>query len=270
MDPVVGRFTQADTLIPDPGNPLSLDRYAYVYNNPVKYIDPTGHWMSTNPTIRGASGYWVGGLIDPLPQPPTPPRPPVPWTNIFDPGDSCSPSPFPNPCTPEFIPPEPTLPLDLEEIFNPALSTSGLDLYEFLEGDTGSIPIPPYTKQYNPPNLPDVLHPPRSVYTGSYTPVLGLAVDIGGVVTDGAAVLSVFVPITLPAAAEMQLIMTGMETTYYVWRLKEGYPEDAFLGVAQKQADMQSLVPYVGFSSSLWGICLDFAEINQGLTIIPY
>jgi len=41
----VGRFTQADTIIPDPGNPLSLDRYAYAYNNPVKYIDPTGHYV---------------------------------------------------------------------------------------------------------------------------------------------------------------------------------------------------------------------------------
>lgn len=43
MDATLGRFTQADTLIPDPGNPLSLDRYAYAYSNPVKYIDPTGH-----------------------------------------------------------------------------------------------------------------------------------------------------------------------------------------------------------------------------------
>lgn len=61
MDPVLGRFTQADTIIPDPGNPLSLDRYGYVLNNPLKYIDPTGHWMSTNPTIRGASGHSMSG-----------------------------------------------------------------------------------------------------------------------------------------------------------------------------------------------------------------
>lgn len=61
MDPVLGRFTQADTIIPNPGNPLAMDRYAYVYNNPVKYIDPTGHWMSKNPTIRGASGTYMSG-----------------------------------------------------------------------------------------------------------------------------------------------------------------------------------------------------------------
>jgi hypothetical protein len=42
-DPEVGRFIQADTIIPEPGNPLAWDRYAYGYNNPVNRIDPSGH-----------------------------------------------------------------------------------------------------------------------------------------------------------------------------------------------------------------------------------
>jgi RHS repeat-associated protein len=42
-DPELGRFIQADTIIPEPGNPLAWDRYAYGYNNPVKNTDPTGH-----------------------------------------------------------------------------------------------------------------------------------------------------------------------------------------------------------------------------------
>ncbi|MBN2257394.1 MAG: RHS repeat-associated core domain-containing protein [Anaerolineaceae bacterium] len=46
-DPEVGRFIQADTIIPEPGVPLAWDRYAYGYNNPVKYTDPSGH----NPRI---------------------------------------------------------------------------------------------------------------------------------------------------------------------------------------------------------------------------
>jgi hypothetical protein len=29
--------------VPSPGNPQSLNRYSYGYNNPVKYQDPTGH-----------------------------------------------------------------------------------------------------------------------------------------------------------------------------------------------------------------------------------
>jgi len=43
-DPLLGRFLQADTIIPSPGNPQSLNRYAYVYNNPLRYTDPTGHF----------------------------------------------------------------------------------------------------------------------------------------------------------------------------------------------------------------------------------
>jgi RHS repeat-associated protein len=43
-DPVLGRFIQADTIVPEPGNPQSLNRYAYVYNNPLRYTDPSGHY----------------------------------------------------------------------------------------------------------------------------------------------------------------------------------------------------------------------------------
>ena len=46
-DPLLGRFTSADSLIPNPGNPQVWDRYAYGLNNPVKYIDPTGHRTCT-------------------------------------------------------------------------------------------------------------------------------------------------------------------------------------------------------------------------------
>jgi RHS repeat-associated protein len=43
-DPALGRFLQADTIVPNPANPQSLNRYAYVLNNPLKYTDPTGHF----------------------------------------------------------------------------------------------------------------------------------------------------------------------------------------------------------------------------------
>ena len=32
-----------DSIIPNPGDPVSYDRFAYVRNNPLKYIDPSGH-----------------------------------------------------------------------------------------------------------------------------------------------------------------------------------------------------------------------------------
>ncbi len=42
-DASLGRFVQADTITADLYNPQSLNRYAYVLNNPIKYVDPTGH-----------------------------------------------------------------------------------------------------------------------------------------------------------------------------------------------------------------------------------
>jgi len=42
-DPELARFTQADTIIPEAGNPMAWDRYAYVNNNPIRFNDPSGH-----------------------------------------------------------------------------------------------------------------------------------------------------------------------------------------------------------------------------------
>jgi hypothetical protein len=40
-DSTTGRFAQADTIVP--GGVQGLDRYAYVNNSPVNYVDPSGH-----------------------------------------------------------------------------------------------------------------------------------------------------------------------------------------------------------------------------------
>ena len=43
-DPALGRFAQADSIIPvDTQGVQAWDRYAYANNNPVRYNDPTGH-----------------------------------------------------------------------------------------------------------------------------------------------------------------------------------------------------------------------------------
>jgi RHS repeat-associated protein len=41
-DPSLGRFTQADTLVPDPASAKTYDRYTYVNNNPINFNDPMG------------------------------------------------------------------------------------------------------------------------------------------------------------------------------------------------------------------------------------
>lgn len=41
--PGIARFASADTIVPNPANPQSYNRYSYVRNNPLNFIDPTGH-----------------------------------------------------------------------------------------------------------------------------------------------------------------------------------------------------------------------------------
>lgn len=43
-DPALGRFAQADTIIPEQSQGVQAwDRYAYTSNNPLRYTDPSGH-----------------------------------------------------------------------------------------------------------------------------------------------------------------------------------------------------------------------------------
>jgi hypothetical protein len=43
----IGRWISPDTIVPDPANPQSLNRYSYVIGNPLRYQDPSGHWYCT-------------------------------------------------------------------------------------------------------------------------------------------------------------------------------------------------------------------------------
>lgn len=42
-DPVLGRFLSPDPIVQAPGNSQSWNRYSYVFNNPMKYTDPSGY-----------------------------------------------------------------------------------------------------------------------------------------------------------------------------------------------------------------------------------
>jgi RHS repeat-associated protein len=63
-DPSLGRFVQADTLIPESTQGTQAwDRYAYVNNNPVRYNDPSGHCpLCLTAVIGGAIGGIVGAV----------------------------------------------------------------------------------------------------------------------------------------------------------------------------------------------------------------
>jgi hypothetical protein len=80
----LGHSLQPDPLVPEPGNPQALNRYAYVYNNLLRYTDPSGHtvdlpcpwcdrpWISTQDwpglavdLAKGACAF-LGCHIDPV------------------------------------------------------------------------------------------------------------------------------------------------------------------------------------------------------------
>jgi RHS repeat-associated protein len=42
-DPQLGRWLSPDSIVPNPANPQSLNRYTYVYNNPLRRVDPSGN-----------------------------------------------------------------------------------------------------------------------------------------------------------------------------------------------------------------------------------
>jgi RHS repeat-associated protein len=42
LDPYLNQFIQPDPIVPDPYTPADWNRYTYVRNNPIRYIDPSG------------------------------------------------------------------------------------------------------------------------------------------------------------------------------------------------------------------------------------
>ena len=62
-DPLIGRFISADTIVPAPGDPQSLNRYSYVSNNPLRYKDPSGRAATPFHMASEFIGASAGGLF---------------------------------------------------------------------------------------------------------------------------------------------------------------------------------------------------------------
>ncbi len=74
--PGLGKFISADTIVPDVLNPQAYNRYAYVYNDPLSYTDPSGHGpfyqvnLVQDPSMPG----WIKVNLEPT-QPKKHPKP---------------------------------------------------------------------------------------------------------------------------------------------------------------------------------------------------
>ena len=60
-DPQLRRFLSPDNFIQDPFNTQSFNRYGYVWNNPLRYNDPSGEELITALIIGAVIGAIAGG-----------------------------------------------------------------------------------------------------------------------------------------------------------------------------------------------------------------
>jgi RHS repeat-associated protein len=75
-DSSLGRFAQADTIIPEQSQGVQAwDRFAYTNNNPIRYTDPSGHslcqilvsLLGVSYSCPSSEGNWIEGF-DPAPE----------------------------------------------------------------------------------------------------------------------------------------------------------------------------------------------------------
>lgn len=60
-DPVLRTFLSPDPFIQDPGNSQNYNRYAYAWNNPLLYTDPSGNFV-----FLGLAGVWAAAAVGAL------------------------------------------------------------------------------------------------------------------------------------------------------------------------------------------------------------
>jgi RHS repeat-associated protein len=62
-DPQIGRMLSPDNYIQSAGYSQNYNRYSYVWNNPMKFTDPSGDFVITAMIIGAGIGMWQGGAL---------------------------------------------------------------------------------------------------------------------------------------------------------------------------------------------------------------
>jgi RHS repeat-associated protein len=62
-DPALGRFLSADSIVPSLADGQSFNRYSYVRDNPIVYVDPTGHFFEYIGNKIQQAADWLGAKI---------------------------------------------------------------------------------------------------------------------------------------------------------------------------------------------------------------
>jgi len=76
-DPYLGRFASADPYVPRPFNSQAFNRFSYVGNNPLRFVDPSGFCDSDSLEVNTSADGGGGGSDCPTPPPPTTPQGPT-------------------------------------------------------------------------------------------------------------------------------------------------------------------------------------------------
>src|SRR5207249_156910 len=62
-DPSLGRFLSQDPILGQDWQPQSHNRYTYVQNNPLAFVDPSGRFAFLVPIVTGAIGAVAAGTV---------------------------------------------------------------------------------------------------------------------------------------------------------------------------------------------------------------